>query len=321
MSGSNNLYRILSVPKSAPQDEIKKAYRKLARKYHPDVNPGDRKAEKIFKEVSSAYDVLGDKEKRKLYDEFGEDALRQGFNSEQARAFRQWGGGRHGPSGRSRAGGGMNSFGGINLEDLFGDALGGRPGPGRRRGRPTPGQDLEIRVDVDLSEVLTGTERTIPLQSSAGHAGTVRVRIPKGIKDGDRVRVAQKGNPSPMGGPPGDLYLKVKVRPHPLLKRVGDDLEFEVPITIPEAYRGARIQVPTPDGEVSLKVPARTQSGARLRLKERGVPRKGSNLRGDLYVCLTIRLPDLETSSPELEEAIEVLEKAYQGDVRAQVKL
>jgi DnaJ-class molecular chaperone len=324
MAKKRDLYEILQVSRTASADEIKRSYRRLARKFHPDINPGNKQAEESFKELSAAYDVLSDPERRKLYDEFGDDALRQGFNPEQARAYQQWSSGRQATGGGapwgddlfSRFRGSSAGEGSLNFDDLFGDLLRGRGG----RGRPAPqsGADTEAAIDVELLEAIHGVERTLVLGTPAGEQKSVRVRIPAGAEDGARVRVPGQGGPGIMGGPPGDLYLRVHVKPHPLLKRSGDALELELPITAGEAYRGAKIQVPTPDGNVTLTIPPHSQSGRRLRLKGRGAARKGG-ARGDLFVILMIHLP--ESDDPKVQEAIAALDQAHSTDVRANLRL
>jgi len=336
MAAKRDFYDTLQVAKTASQDDIKKSYRKLARKYHPDVNPGNAKAEQTFKQISAAYDVLSDPEKRKLYDEFGEESLRQGFDAEQARSYQQWargrpatgkGGAQWSTGGREdlfanfRGGPGGGGGGGINLEDLMGDMMGGRGGGGARRGkaRASQGADAESPLEIDFLEAVQGTERTLSLQSpDSPEAKTVRVRIPAGVKEGERVRVPGQGAPGTMGGPPGALLLKVSIKPHPLLKRNGDDLDLPVPITAGEAFNGARVQVPTPDGAITLTVPPHTQSGTRLRLKGRGVPKKGGE-RGDLFVTLLIHLPTQDDEA--VINAIKALEAAYPPDFRANLHL
>ncbi len=338
MASNQDFYSVLGVKRDAPQEEIKKAYRKLARELHPDKRPGDKAAEQRFKEVSSAYDVLGDPEKRKLYDEFGPESTRAGFDPEKARAFRAWQQGRGGPGagfdlgdlfaqfggqaggpGQAHAGG---ASAGFDFEDLLGGIFGGRAAGGRRRAhvrQGRPGRDLETTMEVGFLEALKGVERTIALPAPGGGIQNVKVRIPAGAKDGDRVRARGKGEPGTNGGPPGDLLIQVKVAPHPHLKREGDNLELTVPITIGEALKGGKIKVPTPDGEVTLKIPKKTQSGTRMRLKGRGVKHRKGKGKGDLFVVLQIHLPD--TVNDAVLKAAETLEKAYSHDVRGHIRL
>ena len=304
-----DLYRELGVSRNASADEIKKAYRKLAAKLHPDKHPGDKKAEARFKAVNRAHQVLSDPQKRALYDEFGEDGLREAFNPDAARAYRQArsaGGGHFGH-------GGPGTFdfseifgsAGANMGDLFGDLFGGR-----RRRSPARGSDVASEITVDFVSAVRGTNLQLRLQDSSDQ---VTVRIPPGAGDGDKLRVAAQGAPGASGGPPGDLVLVIRVKPHPHFERDGLDLYLDLPLTVAEAYNGTRVVVPTPDGNVTLTVPRRTQSGQVLRLKGRGVKRRKN--QGDLYVRFLVRLPDGE--SDEISEAVDTLAEATTPDIRA----
>ncbi len=350
MASKRDLYAILGVAKTASQEDIKKAYRRLARKYHPDINPGDTRAEQRFKEISAAHDVLSDPEQRKLYDEFGEDALRQGFDPEQARAYREWArGSRATGGGFEQMRGGFGDMGDIfthfrtsgsgpdpiNLEDLLGGMFGKR-GPSSRPfsgadpfGHADPftssgggrrkGATARTTIEIDLLEAIRGTEKTFTLSGGRGTPPrTVTVRIPAGVEDGGKIRVPGQGMPGPGGGPPGDLVMEVRVKPHPLLRRAGNDLELAVPVTIGEAYHGAKIQVPTPDGTVSVTVPPNTRSGTRLRLRGRGAGRKGK-AKGDFYAVILVQPPDRRDE--DTDRAITALDKAYSRDVRADLRL
>jgi curved DNA-binding protein len=309
-----DFYADLGVSKNASADELKKAYRKLASKLHPDKNPGDKRAEARFKTVNRAYQTLSDPKKRSLYDEFGEDALREGFNAEAARSYRS------GPSGFGDAGGfhfedmfthgGRRGVGGLG--DLFGDLF---QGGGRQAGRGAglKGSDIGSEVTVDFREALQGAELKLTLQNGGS---PVTVRIPAGADDGDRVRVPGHGAPGPYGGANGDLVLAIRVRPHPYFERKGLDLSLDLPITVGEAYRGAKVRIPTPEGDVTLTVPKHAQSGQQLRLKGKGVRRK--NDQGDLYVRFLIRLPDSE--SKDVERAIEELERHSKNELRAGIE-
>ena len=311
-----DFYKELGVARDATPEELKRAYRKLAAELHPDRNPGKPEIEARFKAVNNAYQALSDRKRRALYDEFGEEGLREGFNAQAARAYRHAGGG------RSHVGGDS----GIHFEDIFasagrggiGDMMGdlfsgARHHGGRRRGAH-PGADLESEIEVELLDAIRGT--TVSLAERRG-ATPVAIRIPPGAGDGDRVRVPGHGGPGSMGGPPGDLVITVRVRPHPHFERDGLDLHLELPITVGEAYRGAKVAVPTPQGDVSLKIPPHAKSGQTVRLKERGVKRKDEV--GDLYVRFLVQLPDAE--SREVEAAIETLEHATPPGVRADIKL
>lgn len=323
---ADDLYSVLGVAKGADAAVIKKAYRKLAGELHPDKNPGNKKAEDRFKKVNHAYDVLGDAKKRKLYDEFGEEGLREGFDPEKVRAYREW-------SSRQRSAGGYDVGGGypgggqtVNLEDLFGGA-GGQAGGfgdlfgdimsrGRRARGPVKGPDLESEITIDFASAVRGTTLELRPQGQAG--GPVTVRIPAGADDGSRVRIAGQGAASPSGGPRGDLVLTIHVTPHPHFRREGDDLHLDLPLKLGEAYHGARVKVPTVDGSVNLKVPERTQSGNVLRLRGKGVARKG-RAAGDLYVHFMVRIPT--EGGPEVAKHIDALAELQQGDPRADIRL
>jgi len=313
-----DFYKELGVSRGASDDEIKKAYRKLAAQLHPDKNPGDKKVEARFKNVNRAYQALSDREKRSLYDEFGEEGLREGFNSAAARAYR--GGGAPGGYRRSRSSGSMNvedlfsspgsdpPSGGIG--DLFGDLF---SRAGRRPSNPSmKGSDIASEVSVDFISALRGAELKLRLQDGGDE---ITVRVPPGAGDGDKVRIAGHGAPGAFGGPPGDLILNIRVAKHPHFERSGLDLYLDLPITVSEAYRGAKVRVPTPDGAITLTVPKHAQSGQIARLKGRGVKRKAE--QGDLYIRFQIKLPVSE--SEEIEAAISALDAAMTGDVRADV--
>jgi len=321
---AEDFYAVLGVGRDADAEAIKKAYRKLARDLHPDKNPGNNAAEARFKNVNRAYEALSDPSKRKLYDEFGEEALREGFDAGKARAYKQW-------SSQAGNGGGFGGFGGgarrVNLEDLFGgmggvhasgageDPFADLFGRGQRRRGPIRGQDIEQAIKVPFEAAVRGT--TIQLKAP-GAAEPVTVRIPPGAGQGSRVRIAGQGGPSPGGGPAGDLILEIHVEPHPLFRRDGDDLELEVPITVSEAIKGARVKVPTFDGPVTVKVPPGTQSGTRLRIRGKGVAKKGKE-PGDLYARLMIHVP--APTSPELEELADRIAEHEKDDVRAALKV
>lgn len=375
MAEDKDLYAALGVARSASQDEIRKAYRRLARKHHPDVNPGDKVAEERFKEISAAYDILSSPEKRKLYDEFGMAGLREGFDPEQARSYGRW------ARGRQATGFAQDPGFDFDLGDAFGDLFGAaapaaRPRTsGRRRG-----QDVVAAVEIELAQALAGTEvalevptsracdrcggsgdepgtgaRTCPDCGGSGRRQAVRgpmrlmstcptcqgtgklgspcvrcggdgvvssvepvtVRIPPGADDGSRLRVAGRGAAGVGGGPPGDLILETRVRPHPYFRREGLDLYLRLPLTLAEAYEGATVQVPTPTGVVKLRVPPRSQQGDKLRLKGKGVQR--GRARGDLYAVLEVRLPDRD--DPQLAEALKAADRAYTRPLREDLRL
>ena len=296
---AESLYDTLGVAKTASADEIRKAYRKLARKHHPDVNPGDAAAEAAFKKISVAYDVVSDDKKRKAYDEFGDDSLKSGFDPAKAREYAKWQNTRHQRSSRFGDEQGPVDF---DFSELFRGRGGGAP-----RG-PMRGQDMQASIDIDLRAAIEGTEMSADLP---GH-GTVRVRIPKGADTGSVLRVPGKGSPGRNGGPPGDLLIETIVRPHPLLRRDGLDLHLTLPITLAEAYAGASVEVPTFDGPVKLKIPPRSQQQAKLRLRGKGVPRKDE--RGDMIVSLDVRMPD--RADDTLAQALEAAAGLYSKPVR-----
>ena len=310
MAATTDLYKELGVGKSASADEIKKVYKKLAAKLHPDRNPGDQKVEARFKAVNRAYQVLSDPDKRRLYDEFGEESLREGFNPAATRAYRN---AAQATGARRARGGGIDfeDFQGVSgggFGDLFGDLFSG--GGGRaRRGAPIKGSDVASEVAIDFVSAIRGAELRLRLQDGGEE---VTVRVPPGAGEGDKVRVPGHGAPSMAGGPAGDLVITVHVNPHPSFERDGLDLYLNLPITVGEAHRGAKVRVPTPDGAVTLSVPPHSQSGQEVRLKGKGVKRAGK--QGDLYVRFLVKLPAKD--SDEIEQAVATLENAMTGDVR-----
>lgn len=363
-----DLYAVLGVTRTASPDEIKKAYRKLARAHHPDVNPGNRAAEERFKAISEAHDVLGDADKRKLYDEFGMTGVQAGFDPQQARAYRDESAEWQRRATRSSTAE-PHGFGGYSsFEDVLGDIFGGAGGAGQARG----GADAESEITIDLLDAVRGLSTELSLQRQAAcpdcggsgadaasstvcpechGSGNVRmgkgpvafsrtcprcggggristtpckgcggsgvrvtserlqVRIPPGVDTGSRVRVAGKGGPGAGGAPAGDLYIRVTVRPHPLLERRGDDLHMDLPVTVGEAMLGAAIEVPTADGPVRVKVPAGSQVGRQLRVKGRGVPHLRGGGRGDLYLRLVVHVP--EGDGAAVADAARALDAAY----------
>jgi curved DNA-binding protein len=317
---ADDLYQVLGVAKTAQADAIKKAYRKLAGQLHPDKNPGNTKAEDRFKKVNHAYDVLGDDKKRKLYDEFGEEGLRDGFDPERVRAYRDWSS-RQG----ARGGGGAGFQGQPDLESMFGNA-GGAGGFGdlfgdlvgrtRRQRGPVKGPDFESEVTVDFASALRGAMLELHPNGTAG--SPVTVRIPAGADDGSRVRIAGQGGPSPNGGPSGDLVLTVHVTPHPHFRREGNDLHIDLPVTLAEAYHGAKVRVPTVDSSVTLKVPERTQSGSVVRLRGKGVAKKGRPT-GDLFVHFLIQIP--KEGGEEVGKLVDQLAAFQTDDPRAGIVL
>ncbi len=275
-----DFYKVLGVSKDASESEIKKTYRSLARKFHPDSNPGDASAEARFKEISEAYSVLSDSQQRSEYDQ---------IRAMQAGGPRFTAGG--GPGGFEDVFGGM--FGGMprqgqsaDFGDLFSGLFGGGQGGFSGYREPTKGRDVVSRVTLDLPTAIKGTE--VSLEGPGGKK--ITARVPAGVKDGQKIRIRGKGHPSPDGGKPGDVIITVGVPKHPIFAREGDHLRVEVPITFGEATLGATIEVPTIDGEVvKVKVPAGTPGGKVLRVKGRGV-RAGAAL-GDLLVELQVAVP------------------------------
>jgi molecular chaperone DnaJ len=366
MASRPDYYKTLGVDKKATPEEIKKAYRKLARKYHPDRNPDDKHAEERFKEISQAHDVLGDPEKRKQYDSGS------------------------GPFAAGGPGGGFGGFGNFDFDassmgDILSNLFGGGSGPattgGGRRGRSRPerGRDLETEVQISFDQAISGVQ--VPLAvpttsacgtchgtgakpgttpkvcpqcegrgiepqgqgmfsisqpcSRCGGTGTViedpcptcggsgavrtvkrfRVNIPPGVKEGSRIRVPAKGEPGVRGGPAGDLYVITHVSTSPVFKRKGENLEVEVPLTIPEALRGAEVRVPTLDGAKTLRVKPGTRHGTVQRLRGEGPPKLGGKTHGDIHYRFTIDVPEQLTD--EQSAAVEELSKVMNGDPRA----
>lgn len=299
-----DFYKVLGVEKDVSEAELKKTFRKLARKYHPDSNPGDSAAEARFKEVSEAYEVLSDADKRREYDQIramGAGARFQaGPGGPGAANFEDLFGGLFGQGGQP-GGYSYRTSGpqGASYEDLFGGLFGGgaQSGFGAQPGGfggPRRGADQRAQTTLNFMTAIRGD--TIYLQ--AGDGRVITVRIPAGVKDGQKIRLRGKGAPSPSGGEPGDLILEVTVRPHPVFHRDGDNIRVEVPITFAEAVKGATIEVPTIDGgTVRVKVPPHSQSGKTLRVRGRGVETKKS--KGDLLVELAVTVPNRLTREQE----------------------
>lgn len=360
MSKNKDYYEVLGVKRDAPEDEIKKAYRKLARKYHPDLNPGDKAAEEQFKLLQQAYDVLSNAEDRKLYDQYGENwrAVKAGAGAPPPPGYEGYqgyegagrsarGGAGAGPGGRGfnfddfdfsrfrATGTGGTSPGGF---DIFEEMFGGGFGRGRatRSGR---GRDIEAELETSLEEAHRGGRRTLQMQTSevcptcggtgvkdgkvcetCGGAGevarpkTIEVNIPPGVRDGSTIRVPGQGGAGSNGSEPGDLYLHIRLRPHPVFTVKGDDLETELPIAPWEAVLGAKVEAPTIDGKVELTIPAGAKNEQRLRLRGQGLnKRKGG--RGDEYVRLKIVVP--KDVSPEERRLYEELKRVSRFQPRS----
>jgi curved DNA-binding protein len=300
-----DLYSILGVARDASQDEIRTAYRQLAREHHPDVNPDDAKAEERFKAVASAYGVLSEPEKRQRYDEFGTQGLREGFDPNQAREYQHWARGAQ----ESPFSQGFDAN--VDLEDL----LRGVFSRGGRRAGPQPGSDARGEVQVDFMDAVRGGEVSVQFQGR----GLLRIKIPPGAENGTKIRLKGQGDPGPGGGPAGDLYLTLQVRPHAFFVREGRDLTVDLPVSVSELILGADIEVPTPDGPVTMKVPPGSQNGRKLRLREKGALGRAGAGRGDLYVKLVAQLP--ESDDPRLAELAEELESLYgDADLRGHLK-
>jgi len=377
----SDYYEALGVARSASAEDIRKAYRKLARKYHPDLNPGDKAAEERFKKVQEAYDVLSDDEKRKIYDQYG-------FYSPNIPPNGAPGAGAGGPNfggfdfseylrNQQAAGGGQaREREGFGFGDIFGDLFGGR---GRQRQAPQPerGTDLEYGLNIDFWQSIRGTQvklnisrqETCDTCHGTGSVGgntavcpecdgtgtvtqmagamkfnltcqrcggsgrlkntcptcrgegvimrpdTVEVRIPQGVATGSRLRVAGKGNAGVAGGPPGDLYITIRVEEHPFFKRTGDNIQIQVPLTVSEAGLGAKIEVPTIDGRALLKIPQGTQNGQKFRLRDKGVFNARKNSRGDEIVEVALQSPNVHDE--RTRELLRELAQVQTEDVRA----
>ena len=324
---AKNFYETLGVTRTAGDKEIRSAYRKLARKHHPDVNPNDRAAEARFKEINSAFEVISDPDKRKKYDKYG-DRWEHADQIEEAQKRQSAAGwARQGPSGGRGDSGG--DFGSV-FESIFRRERGGpRAQPSSRRG-----QDIETPVEVALEEAFHGTTRTLSLQSAeacrtCGGSGEVATavchtcegmgqvvrprrlegKVPAGVKTGSRVRVAGEGRPGIGGGASGDLYLVVTVQPHPRFERKGDDLYTDVSVPYTDAVLGGEVEVQTLDKRVVLRIPELTQNGRQVRLSGKGMPTLGGHSHGDLFVRVRVQMPEaLTAEARELFERLRAIE-------------
>src|ERR1700730_2154910 len=367
-------YELLGVPKKATAKEIRTAFRKLARKYHPDLNPGDKSSEEKFKQLQEAYDVLSDAKKRQMYDQYG-------FYSDNIPPGGPGGGHRQDSEGVNfdfngfDFGGGSGAQGGhARFRDLFSQFFRGGHGGGEEP-EHEPGGDLEYQIEIEFWDAVRGAVKKLTITrldmcetchgtgavgspqtcNACGGTGTVQqaagkmrfkvpctrcggtgklrtacktcsgegrvrrtetidVRIPAGVASGSRVRVPGKGNAGTMGAPPGDLYLRVEVKPHPLFERRGDDVYVKVPVTVSEASLGAKIEVPTIDGKSLVRIPPGTNSGSTLRLKEKGVPSARNGSRGDQYVEIQVVVP--KPTDERVRKLLKELESVEPGDPR-----
>ena len=291
-------YQELGVTRTASADEVRRAFRKLAKQYHPDKNPGDKAAEERFKRVSAAFDLVGDADKRKKFDQGEIDADGREIN----RGF--GGGDPFGRGGFDPRGGAGAQFEGVDLNDILGEVFGGRGGGARGGfggfGGPTKGADVRAQVAIDLEEAIQGGRKRIAFSDGR----TLEITIPKGAAEGQVLRLKGQGSPGRAG--PGDALIELVIRPHPTFRREGDSLVMDLPVSVPDAVLGAKIQAPTPDGPVTLTVPKHSNAGSTLRLKGRGLP-DAHGVRGDLLARLQIVLPD--PPDAELERFAETWRK------------
>jgi DnaJ-class molecular chaperone len=294
-----DLYAILGVPENADADTIKKAYRKLAKQNHPDATGGDKKKTERFKEIGDAYAVLSDAKKRQEYDRLrhapvGADGMPQGFDADTfSQIFGDF---------RPGGGGGGGGFG--DLGDLFSSVFGMGGGPGRGRARTTRGADMQGSLEVSFREAALGTRRSL----RTGSGKPVEVNVPPGVETGARLRVPGQGGQAPRGGHSGDLYLNVTVHPDSHLHRHDRDIELALPLTLSEAVLGTQVDVPTVDGSVRITVPAGTSSGAKLRLRGKGV-KSPDGTRGDQFCRIEIVVPKLDPADKPARDLLEELER------------
>jgi DnaJ-class molecular chaperone len=323
---AKDYYKVLGVGRNASQDEIQKAYRDLARKYHPDLNPDDRKAKDKFQEVQTAFDVLSDQQKRELYDRYGS-------------SFETMGGGPQ-PGGPWAGGPGGFSFDDVDLSQLFGERYGGGgggtggfedifqqftqgqgasrgKGPRARAGARRRGADLSHQITIPFGTAIQGGEVELSIARPSGQTENLSVKIPAGIEDGKKIRLRGQGEPAPRGGPAGDLLLTVHVAPHPCFRRSGKQLHITVPVTLTEAALGANVDVPTPKGTVAVKIPAGTSGGAKLRVKAHGAPSKDGTT-GDLIAEVQIVMP--KQLDEQTRAALEQLARQETDNPRAKLQ-
>lgn len=314
---SKDPYSVLGVAKTASQDDIRKAYRKLAKELHPDLNPGDKKAEERFREVSGAYDILGDKDKRARFDRGEIDA--SGQERPEQRFYREYAdtGGAH----HYRSTAGFEDLGDIS--DLFGDlfrraqAQGGGPrgAGGGRGGMRMKGQDVSYRLEVGFLDAVKGAKKRITLPDGSA----LDLTVPEGVADGQTLRLKGKGGPGLGGGPAGDALVEISVKPHPLFERRGDDIHMVLPITVDEAVLGGKVETPTVSGKVALSIPKGASGGQVLRLKGRGVKHAKGGGHGDQLVELRIVMPS--EIDAELAEFMQSWRDKHGYDPRSKMKV
>ncbi|MEK6674701.1 MAG: J domain-containing protein [Planctomycetota bacterium] len=286
MPGKHDYYEVLGVGKSASVDEIKRAYRKLAKKYHPDRNPGDATAEQKFKEVQQAHGVLGDPEKRAQYDRYGHGGVGEWQTGTGGERVYRWGGGSSIPADDLEDL--ISAFGGGQRASIFDQFFGRkRPSPGEDRA-PERGTNEELRVPLTFDQAIHGSTLNVRVQSGQnGKTETLEVKIPPGVEDGQRIRISGRGHGAGRGGSRGDLYLICSVSPHPIFRREGADIHVDVSVSVVDAVLGGKIEVPSLDGNTVLNLPSGTPSGATLRLRGLGI-RKANGEKGDQYVTIQI---------------------------------
>jgi molecular chaperone DnaJ len=312
LAGKKDFYAVLGVAKNSSAEEIKKSYRKLAMKYHPDKNPGDKKAEEQFKEISEAYEVLSDPKKKEMYDQFGFAGA--GANYQGAGAGGPFGG----------AGGFSGGFNtGEDFQDvfgdMFGDIFGGRAGGFQRGRRTVKGSDLRYTLNVTFEESAAGTDKVISflrLRNSREESTKLSVKVPAGVKQGQRLKLSGEGDASTSGGENGDLYVIVQVQDHELFAREEDDVLIDVPVSYTDAILGAEVEVPTLTGRVAVKIQPGTGSGQILRLKGKGFPKSGGFGNGDMRIRILVDTPS--NLSARQKELIQELAKG--GGETPQVK-
>lgn len=275
---ATDYYATLGVDKSASESEIKKAYRKLAVKYHPDKNSGDKKAEERFKEISEAYAVLSDTEKKQQYDQFGDSGFHQRYSQEDIFRGADFG---------DIFGGGM---GDDIFSQLFGGGRGGQRRSGHHRPQPAKGQDYIMRINIPFRQAVSGGERMVNYQHN-GQTEKIQVRVPAGIESGQKLRVSGKGGPSPSGGKTGDLLLEVTVENDPIFTRDNNNLTVQVVVPFSGLCLGTSANVTTLDGEKRIKIPAGTKNGSKIRLKGHGVAKHGKHAAGDLFAQIVVDIP------------------------------